>query len=534
MHCLGIDGTECTPVRPSSSQGFSQGRPVAFSPAYHEGRRYSQQPAGSSMRPLQSAPRHPSPGHMQMQQRQVLTQQKPARAIQRPLQFTASQAASQSLTPQSSQTQRSSQAHQYTQAAQGSQGLQVQDSQELMPTPGSQGMQTEGTLAVHTTPGMYAQHSQNLPSSQQMQGSQGMPQMPLTKPSQDTVAWSEETQADPPFALAAAQPYHHSTVQEGLLGSRHQSTHGNSAIIESAQTAGTCAAAAPASRLRMRMKSLAAATAINNAEAVNTEAPVTAANSRQQGSSALPSPAIPVSDYPADHRAEDQLDHPAGHLSDQDALPLLASPALGQTSHPEDHPAELPADQPADRPAEYSADQAADVPAKAAAQVAADAAKAAAEQVKQALAAAAAAQEECKTMAASAAAAATADKANQEARHAEVLTKTAGLQESCTMLWTALTSLQGSSDSQAAKLSAVESTCEALLGLMHGLSAQTQQAISAFQAQQVQQPVVTVLRCLESATQTSPVSLRHEAVQAQLPPLDTRLHPVSDKVANDC
>lgn len=483
-----------------------------------------------------------------MQQRQMLMQQKPARAIQRPLQFMASQAGSQSLTPQSSQTQRSSQAHQYTQAAQGSQGQ--------LPTAGSQDLQMQGNLAIQssharraqtststlaqTASGMHVQHRQGLPSSQLMQGSQGKPQMHLTEPSQDTVAWSEETQADPPFALPAARAYHQSTMQEDLLASGHQpAAHRNSAMVESAQNAGTSAAAAPESRLRMRMKSLAAATAINNAEAVNSGVPGTAASSRQQDSSALPSLAIPVFNDPAGHQADDQPDYLAGH---QNAVPLLASPALGQSCHPVDHPADHPAEHPAehtaehpaDHPAERSADEAANHSAKAAAEAAAEAAKAAAEQVQQALAAAAAAQDECKALAASATAAATADKANQEARHTEVLTKTAKLQESCTTLGAALTSLQGASDAQAVKLSAVESTCEAMLRLMHGLSAQTQQAISAFQAQQAQQPAVTVLCCLESATQTSPVSLCHEAVQTKLPPLDTRLHPVAEKVAYDC
>ena len=446
-----------------------------------------------------------------MQQRRVLAQQQqqqPIRATQRFLHFTASQAGSQALTPQSTQTQRSRQACQHSQAVQGSQGVQLQSiqgmqmssSQDLlmdgsqMAQPHGRNAETHDIMLAQTIGAMHTHSSQGLPSSQLEQGNQAMPRLHLTQPSQDTFAWSEETQADPPLTVNAAkdvQAVHHCTAQRGLLESTRQPAADPSAIDKPAQIGNAAVAAAagpapPTSRLRMKMKSLAAAAAINNAAAGDY---ASAGNSRQQDISALP-------------------------LS-------LPAPAADQDDHSGQHLSNLPDDLNKSRSTEQAA----------AVEAAAEAAKAAAAQVKQALEAATAAQDECKAMAASApAAAATAGKEQQEARHIEALSKIAGIQGSCTTLSSAVATLQSSCDIQAAKVAAVESTCQTLLGLLHGLSAQTQQAVFAIQACQVQQPAVTVLRCLESATQTSPVRVMHEAVQAELSPMTTGLSPGGDQV----
>ncbi|KAL0052990.1 hypothetical protein WJX82_011132 [Trebouxia sp. C0006] len=50
--CSGLDSTECTPVRPSSTQSFSQQRSVSFSPAYHQSQGLSQAQPSSSLRPM--------------------------------------------------------------------------------------------------------------------------------------------------------------------------------------------------------------------------------------------------------------------------------------------------------------------------------------------------------------------------------------------------------------------------------------------------------------------------------------------------
>lgn len=436
-----------------------------------------------------------------MQQRHALAQQQPVRVTQRPLHFTTSQPSSQVLTPQSSQTQRISQAHQHSQAGQGSQGVQLQSSQGLqiassedllmegsqMAQPGhGRTVKTHDTMLAQSTHGMHAHVSPGQPSSQLEQGSQAMPRMYLTQPSQDTFAWSDETQADPPLpanALTAAQAMHHSTAQQGSLAPTTQpSTDPSSASKKPVQSGNATVAAAagdaPPSRLRMKMKRLAAAAAINNAAAADH---ALAADSRQRGIDALPSEFSPA-------RAADQGDQAGEHLAS-----LATNPNTSR-----------------------SADA-----VEAAAEAAAEAAKAAAAQVQQALEAATAAQDACKAMAASSTAAATADKENQNARHDKVLSRIAGMQGSCTTLSSAVATLQSSCDTQAAKLSAVELTCETLLSLLHGLSAQTQQAVVALEAREVQQPVVTVLRCLESATQTSPVRVLHQAVQAELSPMTT-------------
>ena len=355
-------------------------------------------------------------------------------------------------------------------------------------------VRTHDTMLAQTTRGMHAHISPGQPSSQLEQGSQAMPRMYLTQPSQDTFAWSEETQADPPLpvnALPDAQAMHRSTVQQGLLQSADQPGIDPGSASEKPAHGGVAIAAAgdaPPSRLRMKMKSLAAAAAINNAAAADQ---VLAADSRQQHIGALPLEFSPA-------RAADQGDQAGEHLANLPTNPNTTCRADA---------------------------------AETAAEAAAEAAKAAAAaQVQQALEAATAAQDACKAMAASATAAATANKETQDTRHDEVLSRVAGVQGSCTTLSSAVVTLQSSCDAQAAKLSAVESTCQTLLGLLHGLSAQTQQAVAALEARQVQQPAVTVLRCLESATQTSPVRVLHQAVQAELSPMAMGLTPGADQV----
>ena len=352
--------------------------------------------------------------------------------------------------------------------------------------PNDRNAEAHDSMLAQTTCGMHTHISQGPPSSQLEQGNQAMPHMHLTQPSQDTFAWSEETQADPPLTVDApsdARALHHCTVQQGLLESGKQPATDASVSAKSARSGSASVAAAagpaPPSRLRMKMKSLAAAAAINNAEAANHGS---AADSRQQGISALP-------------------------LS-------LPAPVTDQGDHSGEHPANL------DLNRSRSTEQAA----------AAEAAQAAAAQVKQALEAATATQDECKAMVASATAAAKAEKENQEAMHDEALSRIAGVQGSCTTLSSAVATLQSCCNTQAAKLSAVESTCQTLLGLLHGLLAQTQQAVVALEARQLQQPAVTVLRCLESATQTSPVKVLHQAVQAELSPKTTGPSPGAGKV----
>lgn len=503
----GVESINCTPARPSSTQNFSQARPVhvTFSPAHQHGQRYSQLLPNSSMRPVLQSQRQPSPAHVQ-QKRLLAQPQQPVRATQRPLHFTTSQAGSRILTPQSSQTQRSSQAHQHSQVVQGSQAVQLQSSQGLQMS-SSQNLLTEGSHLAHpngrdggshdnslaqTTHSMHTHISQGRECSQLEPGNQAMPQMYLTQPSQDTFAWSEETQADPPLTVNApcdAQATQHCTAQQGLLKLANQPAPDPSGSDHPAEsgvaTVAAAAGPAPPSRLRMKMKSLAAAAAVNSAEAAEH---ASAADSRQQDISALP-------------------------LS-------LPAPAVDQGDHSRAHLASLPHDLNKSRCTEQAA----------AAEAAAEAAKTAAAQVKQALEAATAAQHECKAMAASATAAATADQDKQEVRHVEVLSRIAGLQGSCSTLSSAVVTLQSSYDTQAAKMSAVESTCQTLLGLLHGLSAQTQQAVMALETGQVQQPAVTVLRCLEIATQTSPVRALHQAVQAELSPNTTGPRPGADKV----
>lgn len=361
----------------------------------------------------------------------------------------------------------------------------------------SQGRHATTSMHAQTSHAMHGHVSQSLPNSQLEQGDQAMPLRYLTQPSQDTVAWSEETQADPPIAAHAlidAQAEHHGTVQQDLLHSARHPGTGVSIPEEAAQqnsavAAAATAAAAPPSRLRMKMKTLAAAAAINNAEAAN-HASAVEGSKQDIGTS----PMVSVSDL-----APGLGCHLGGHAAAEHAVARTAEQAAA---------------------------------AEASAEAAAEAARAAAAQMKQALGAATAAQDECRAMAASAAAAASADKENQEGRHSQMLSKIAGIEGSCSALSSALVTLQGSSDAQAAKLSAVESACQTLLGLMHGLSAQTQQAVVAIEALQMHPPDVTVLRCLESATQTSPVSMRHEAVQADMAILTTGQSLVSQKVCN--
>ena len=358
--------------------------------------------------------------------------------------------------------------------------------------------ETRDWMLAQTTRGMHPHISQGLPSSQLEQGNQAMPHMYLTQPSPDTFAWSEETQADPPLTVNAAtdaQAMHQCTVQQGFLETAKPPAADSSISEKPAQSGNAVVAAAaaagpaPPSKLRMKMKSLAAAAAINSSEAANQ---ASAADSRQQDNSALP-------------------------LS-------LPAPAADQGDCSGQHLANLPDD----LKTSCSTEQAA--AAEAAAAAAAEAAKATAAQVKQALEAATAAQDECKAMVASATAAAKVDKENQEAKHVEALSRIAGVQGSCTTLSSAIDTLQSICDTQAANLSAVESTCQTLLGLLHGLSTQTQQAVAALETCQGQQPAVTVLRCLEIATQTSPVRVWHKAVQAELSPMTTGPSSGGDKV----
>lgn len=307
-----------------------------------------------------------------------------------------------------------------------------------------------------------------------LQSSQGMPNMYMTQPSQDTIGWSEETQADPPYMSqlpgdpsCLTQPQQ--PLQERLLP---QAEAGN---VSGPVPMGVAATGSShPSRLLMKIKSKAAAAAINNA--VPTLSPSPATSGRQADLSTLPS------------------------------VPIVAPAQESQAAHPQHSPAML----------EAAATAASVAAAEAAAAGATAAATDAAEQAKQAVAAAVAAQEECRGMAAAAIDAATADKENQQAGHTKVLDQMTGVMQSCTDLSTSMAALQGISNAQATKLSTVESTCQALIGLMHGLASQTEQALAAFKTPQVPQPAVRVLRCVENFTQTSPVSVTHQGIQAEL------------------
>jgi len=420
--CSGLDSTECTPVRPSSTQSFSQQRSVSFSPAYHQARGLSQAQPSSSLRPLPSGQRQPSPVH----QRQMQPQQQPVRSMQRPLHFTVLHPGSQGMTPQSNHRE-----------PQGGQALQ---------------------------------------------SSQGMAPMFMTQPSQDTVAWSEETQADPPILSQppADQPYlaqHQQQHQQQLPLHQSECFHQPEPIT--AFEAGPDHSAKPVgshpSRLLMKLKSRAAAEAINNA------VPSPAASSKEPNLPALPSMPIPA--------------------ATQDDQTLQQSPSLLE-----------------------AADKAASEAAVAGATAAASEA---AEQAKQAVTAAVAAQQDCKAMAAAAMAAASGDKENQQPRHVEVLGKITGVMESCADLSTSMAALQGVSNAHATRLTTVESTCQVLVGLMHGLASQTEQALVAFKTPQVPQPTTRVLRCLDNFTQTSPACMTHQGVQADPAMVGTALIQVS-------
>jgi len=418
--CSGLDSTECTPVRPSSTQSFSQQRSVSFSPAYHQAQGLSQAQPGSSLRPLPSGQRQLSPAH----QRQTLPQQQPVRSMQRPLHFIVSHPGSQSMTPQSSHRE-----------PQGGQALQ------------------------------------------------GMPPMFMTQPSQDTVAWSEETQADPPILSqpSADQPY---LAQQQQQQQQQQPLHQSECFHQpepiTAVEAGPDRSAKPVgshpSRLLMKIKGRAAAEAINNA------VPSPAASSKEPNLSSLPSMPIPA--------------------ATQDDQTPQQSPSLLEA-------------------ADMVASEAAVAGATAAAITAASEA---AKQAKQAVTAAVAAQQDCKAMAATAMAAASADKANQQSRHVEVLEKMTGVMQSCADLSTSMAALQGVSNAHATRLTTVESTCQILVGLMHGLASKTEQALVAFNAPQVPQPTIRVLRCLDNFTQTSPACMTHQGVQADPAMMGTAVH----------
>ena len=374
-----------------------------------------------------SGQRQPSPVH----QRQMLPQEQPVRSMQRPLHFTVSHPGLQSMPPQSSHRE-------------------------------PQGGQT-------------------------LQSSQGVPPMFMTQPSQDTVAWSEETQADPPILSQppADQPYF-AQQQQQQQQPLHQSEGFHQLEPITACEAGPDHSAKPVgshtSRLLMKLKSRAAAEAINNA------VPSPAASSKEPNLPALPS------------------------------MPTPAATRDDQT--PQQSPSLLEA-------ADKAASEAAVAGATAAASEAA-------EQAKQAVTAAVAAQQDCKTMAAAAMAAVNADKENQQSRHVEVLQKITGVMQSCTDLSKSMAALQGVANAHATRLTTVESTCQALVGLMHGLASQTEQALVAFKTPQVPQPTTRVLRCLDNFTQTSPACMTHQGVQAESAMLGTALLQVSCSYSLHC
>ena len=303
-----------------------------------------------------------------------------------------------------------------------------------------------------------------------------------TQPSQDTVAWSEETQADPPILSqpSADQPYLAQQQQQQQQLPRHQSECFHQPEPITALEAGPDGSAKPVgshpSRLLMKIKSRAAAEAINNA------VPSPAASNKEPNLSSLPSMPIPA--------------------ATQDDQTPQQSPSLLQ-----------------------AADKAASEAAVAGATAAATAAASeAAEQAKQAVTAAVAAQQDCKAMAAAAMAAASADKENQQSRHVEVLERMTGVMQSCADLSTSMAALQGTSDVHVTRLTTVESTCQAMVSLMHGLASQTEQTLAAYKTSQVPQPTTRVLRCLDNFTQTSPACMTHQGVQADPAMLGTAVH----------
>ncbi len=369
-----------------------------------------------------SGQRQPSPVH----QRQMLPQQQPIRSMQRPLHFTVSHPGSQGMTPQSNHRE-----------PQGGQALQ---------------------------------------------SSQGMAPMFMTQPSQDTVAWSEETQADPPILSQppADQPYLAQQQKQQQQLPLHQPECFHQPEPITAFEAGPDHSAKPvgshSSRLLMKLKSRAAAEAINNA------IPSPAESSKEPNMSALPSMPIPAAIQ------DDQ--------TPQQSRSLLEA-------------------------ADKAASEAAVAGATAAATAAASEA---AEQAKQALTTAVAAQQDCKAMAAAAMAAASADNENQQSRHVEVLGKITGVMQSCADLSTSMAALQGVSTAHVTRLTTVESTCQSLVGLMHGLASQTEQALVAFKTPQAPQPTTRVLRSLDNFTQTSPACMTHQGVQADTAMLSTAVH----------
>lgn len=305
--------------------------------------------------------------------------------------------------------------------------------------------------------------------------------MYMTQPSQDTVAWSEETQADHPVTSepVADRPYFQQQPMQLSLSQQLQMP--GAAPVSAAEAANaTDSGGSQPSRLLMKIKSRAAAEAIANA------VPSPAASSKQANLLSLPS------------------------------LPCK-EPVNAALAPPQQFPAAM-------------LEAAAKAASEAAAAGATTAATEAAEQAKQAVAAAVAAQAECKAMAAAATAAAADDKENQEATHTEVLEKMTGIVESCNSFNTSLAALQSVSNAHTTKLSTVESTCQMLLGLMHDLALQTEQVLTAFQTAQVSQPAVTVLRCLDNFTQTSPISMYHQGVQAEVTVMATDALPAPAQV----
>ena len=307
----------------------------------------------------------------------------------------------------------------------------------------------------------------------EMHSSQGVPQAYMTQASQD---WSdlpgEETQADPPIPAAPTanwpciqeQPKPQSSSQQVPLTAGHSpsAAHADSGVPQHEQ-----AAAQAPSRLLMKIKSRAAAAAIKNAVASP------AASSRQAGLPSLPAPAL------------------AQHCTA--STPQQAEQAMSEM----------------ETAAESAPEAATEDPAAAAA-------IAAAEQAKLAVVSAEAAQHECKALIACAEAAATAHAERQAGRYTELLQKTAAVAATCSEHRSSLDVLQSISNTHGAKLDTVQSTCQTLVGLMHGLAAQTEQALTVFQSAQNPQPTVTILRCIDTFTQTSPVTTRPQAVQAQL------------------
>ena len=113
--CSGIDSTDCTPVRPSSTQSFSQPRPFSSSPAQQQGQgmlsrlqNTSSHRAGmarqaSPGQTLSSSQRQPGQTLPSSQGQMMPQQQQGVRPIRGPLplHLTVSHPSSQTLTPQS-------------------------------------------------------------------------------------------------------------------------------------------------------------------------------------------------------------------------------------------------------------------------------------------------------------------------------------------------------------------------------------------------------------------------------------------------